>query len=116
MSFVFEMSHFRRRPSDLVMSDKMSHVPRSFPHSVKKKAIKGRLGAEEKVGHGTFIPLRWLNTKEAAYYLRKSPGAFRNAIYRGQITSYKLNNRLLFDKLELDRLIESSRKGGIYGR
>lgn len=52
---------------------------------------------------------------EAAIYLRKSPGAMRNLVYRRQITAYKNNRRLLFKKIELDRWMEKCRIGNLYG-
>lgn len=61
----------------------------------------------------------WLNASEAAYYLRifskdGSPCAarIRNLVNLGRIPFYKPYGRLLFKKSELERLIESSRKGG----
>lgn len=55
-----------------------------------------------------FDRLKWLNSEEAASYIRRSVGQLRNMVYRGQIRARKLQGRLLFSRRELDRLIESS--------
>lgn len=61
----------------------------------------------------------WLSAVEAASYLRMfskngSPcvARIRNLVNLGRIPFYKPYGRLLFRKSELERLIESSRKGG----
>lgn len=61
-----------------------------------------------------FDNLVWMTSAEAAQYLRKSVGALRTAVCRGQINARKWRRRLYFKRLELDRLLDSSeRKGGI---
>lgn len=55
-----------------------------------------------------FDRLTWLDSKEAAAYLRKSANALRIMVYRGYIRPRKLRRRLYFRKIELDRLVESS--------
>ncbi|MBK7845844.1 MAG: helix-turn-helix domain-containing protein [Bdellovibrionales bacterium] len=57
----------------------------------------------------------YLTCSEAANYLRKSPGAMRNLVLRKQISAYKVNRRLLFKKVELDRWLEKCRVGNLYG-
>ncbi len=61
----------------------------------------------------------WLSAAEAASYLRifskdGSPcvARIRNLVNLGRIPFYKPYGRLLFKRSELERLIESSRKGG----
>ncbi len=61
----------------------------------------------------------WLSASEAASYLRifskdGSPcvARIRNLVNLGRIPFYKPYGRLLFKRSELERLIESSRKGG----
>jgi len=54
----------------------------------------------------------WMNTQEAARYLRISPGALRNHVSRGDVPFYKFRRTLRFKRTELDRLIEGSRQGG----
>ena len=65
----------------------------------------------------------WLNTKEAALYLRvltsnNKPcvNRIRNLVYEGRLPFYKPLGRLLFKKSELKVLIESSRQGGMKWR
>lgn len=63
-----------------------------------------------------FENLIWLNSNEAAEYLRISPENLRVMVYRGYIKPYKLRNRNRFKRSELDRLLEASiKKEGIYG-
>jgi hypothetical protein len=60
----------------------------------------------------------WMNAIEAARHLRilRSDGtpceeSVRNLVSKGKVPSYKPFGRLLFKRSELDRLIESSKKG-----
>ena len=57
----------------------------------------------EKVGD-----LTWLNTHEAARYLRKTLNAIRIMANRGYVKPRKFRGRLYFRRIELDRLLESS--------
>lgn len=57
-----------------------------------------------------FEKLKWMTAKEAAIYLRLSVGQIRNMVWRGQIKSYKLNNRLRFLKKDLEILMKSSQE------
>ena len=56
-----------------------------------------------------FDKLVWITSEEAALYLRKSIGALRNLVYRGQIRARKWNRRLYFKRSELDRMLEFSK-------
>ena len=51
----------------------------------------------------------WLNSHEAAEYLRVSNGALRNMIYRGEIAVYKIGKRSRFLKKELDEYLSCRR-------
>jgi hypothetical protein len=55
-----------------------------------------------------FDRLTWLDSKEAAAYLRKTPNALRIMVHRGYIRARRLRRRLYFRKVELDRMLESS--------
>ena len=59
-----------------------------------------------------FENLVWMTSEEAARYLRKSVGALRTAVCRGQLRARKWRRRLYFRKIELDRLLESSENKG----
>lgn len=60
-----------------------------------------------------FENLVWLNSEEAARYLRKSVGALRVMVCRRQVHARKFRRRLYFKRIELDRLLEASVcKGG----
>ena len=53
----------------------------------------------------------WLNTKEAAEYLRTTPKQMRNWVYQGKIKAYKLFAKSLrFKKSELDLLLQGDLK------
>lgn len=56
----------------------------------------------------SFQDLTWLDTKEAAKYLRKSANALRIMVCRGYLRPRKFRRRLYFRRVELDRLLESS--------
>lgn len=61
-----------------------------------------------------FENLTWLTSREAAEYLRlPSVGALRVLVCKRQIPFHKLGRNLRFKKTELDRLLETSRNGGI---
>lgn len=61
-----------------------------------------------ETGLVAFDCLTWLNTNEAATYLRKTPNALRIMVNRGYIRPRRLRSRLYFRKVELDRMLESS--------
>lgn len=50
----------------------------------------------------------WVDSKEAADYLRISVGALRNAVYRKQILSRKFRRKLYFNLNELNRILDNS--------
>lgn len=52
--------------------------------------------------------LVWLNSKEAARYLRKTENALRIMVHRGYLAPSKFRSRLYFRREQLDRLLESS--------
>jgi hypothetical protein len=52
--------------------------------------------------------LTWLDSNEAAKYLRKTANALRIMVYRGYLRPRKFRRRIYFRRLELDRLLESS--------
>lgn len=58
-----------------------------------------------------FNNLIWLDSKEAATYLRISVDNLRLKVHRGQLKPRYLNSRLRFKRSELDDLLESSING-----
>jgi len=52
--------------------------------------------------------LTWMNSKEAARYLRKSKNALHIMVSRGYIRPRRFRRRLYFRRIELDRMLESS--------
>jgi len=57
-----------------------------------------------------FENLVWMNSKEAAQYLRMTAGALRTAVCRGQLRARKWRRRLFFKKVDLDLLLEGSHR------
>ncbi|MGE4232029.1 MAG: helix-turn-helix domain-containing protein [Bacteriovoracia bacterium] len=69
------------------------------------------INAEEKSSATFFEKLnrvKWMTSKEAAFYLRVSVGQIRNMVWRGQLKCYHLQNRLRFLRSDLDRLVKPS--------
>lgn len=66
------------------------------------------IATDLETGEAEFNRLTWLDTKEAAKYLRKTANAIRIMVCRGYIRPRKFRRRLYFRKIELDRLLESS--------
>jgi len=61
-----------------------------------------------------FENLMWLNSNEAAAYLRlPSVGMLRVLVCQRRVPFYKLGRSLRFKKSELDRLLDASKNGGI---
>lgn len=58
-----------------------------------------------------FDNLIWLNSSEAAEYLRISVGNLHAKVHRGQLKQRYLNGKLRFKRSELDDLLESSISG-----
>jgi hypothetical protein len=59
-----------------------------------------------------FDNLVWMNSVEAAKYLRKSVGALRTAVSRGQIHCRKWRRRLYFRRSVIERMLEDSQHIG----
>jgi len=67
--------------------------------------------ASELSGAQLFDKLKWMTSKEAAFYLRVSVGEIRNMVYRNQIKCFRLNNRLRFLRSDLDQVLKPSQGG-----
>ncbi len=63
---------------------------------------------DEQISGSLFDKLKWITTKEAAQYLRVSVGQLRNMVWRGQVVSYRVNNRLRFLRSDLDKIVKPS--------
>ena len=55
-----------------------------------------------------FDNLIWLNTEEAARYLRKSANAIRILVHKKVLRARKFRRRLYFKKSELELLVDTS--------
>jgi excisionase family DNA binding protein len=69
-----------------------------FPKTAKNAILDG---FDERL----FDNLTWMTTREAAFYLRVSEAQVRNMVWRGQLKSYHLHNKLRFLKSDLDQLL-----------
>jgi excisionase family DNA binding protein len=79
--------------------------PRFSPKLLRKNEIGDSLMSESSL----FDNFIWLNTEEAAEYLRTSPKQVRKWVYQGKIQPYKLFGKSLrFKKSDLELLF----KGG----
>jgi hypothetical protein len=65
-------------------------------------------GATDREPEEVLERLTWMDSKEAAKYLRKTANALRIMVYRGYLRPRKFRHRLYFRRIELDRLLESS--------
>ncbi len=63
--------------------------------------------AKQCASNGSFFekPMEWMNSREAANYLRITPNGLRIKVLRKQVGAYKFGGRLMFKKSELDRQI-----------
>ena len=59
-----------------------------------------------------FNNLIWMNSEEAAFYLRMTVGALRTAVCRGQIKAKKFQRRLYFKRNDLNILLENAQTIG----
>jgi len=56
----------------------------------------------------------WMTVQDAANYLRTTPAAIRNRLYRRELSFYRpFGRRVLLKRKDLDHLIESSKIGGL---
>lgn len=62
-----------------------------------------------------FEKLIWLTVKQAAIYLSRTENAIRILIHRGTLERHRLGGRIYLKKAEIDRLLEKSILGGVYG-
>ncbi len=53
-----------------------------------------------------FENLRWMTSKEAAFYLRVSVGQLRNLVYQNRVNAFRFGSRLRFLRSDLDRLLK----------
>lgn len=56
-----------------------------------------------------FHNLTWLRSEDAAKYLRTSVGQIRNMVHRKQLKARKFQNRLYFNRRELNALLDTSK-------
>ena len=68
--------------------------------------MNGSYRAEDISSAVVFDKLKWMTSKEAAFYIRVSVGQLRNMVWRGQVLAYHLGNRLKFLRSDLDRSLK----------
>ncbi|MBY0515358.1 MAG: helix-turn-helix domain-containing protein [Bacteriovoracaceae bacterium] len=77
-------------------------------HQYNERTMQYSSPAENNISATFFDKRIWVDTKEAANYLRISVGSLRNAVYRKQIIARKFRRRLYFKLSELNRLLDNS--------
>lgn len=70
--------------------------------------------SEKEYAEKIFDNRIWLTCEEAACYLRKSVGAIRVMVHRGQLRARKFRRRLYFKRSELDEILETSYYREVY--
>lgn len=89
-----------------------SHEEREEDRKKEKEEVElnlkdeGKNGLESEMFFGKFN--RWITTKEASVYLGVSVGQIRNMVWRGQLVTYRISNRLRFLKSDLDKIVKPS--------
>lgn len=107
--------NFSRRPNamKIVDGDKNRQSFQSNFDSGKKHS--NTLFFENKISQES-VPEddgpEWLNTVEAADYLRTSPAALRNMTSNGAIPYHKLGRRNRYKRSDLRSLLLQNRRGG----
>lgn len=75
---------------------------------MKQTQLEVSPNMEETSSTVIFDKLKWMTSKEAAFYLRVSVGQLRNMVWRNQIKYYRIQNRLRFLRTDLDFLLQPS--------
>jgi excisionase family DNA binding protein len=68
--------------------------------------MKEKVEAELLSSAMFFDKLKWLTTKEAALYLRRSPEAIRVRVHRGTLKAYRDGRELRFLRSDLDKQLK----------
>lgn len=74
------------------------------------EALSSALGNAQLPNSVKSQATRYLSTEEAAKLIKKTPGALRQIVHRGEITSIKRGNHLLFLEDDLYDWIEKGRR------
>lgn len=65
--------------------------------------------------HDRSLKTEWLNSEEAASFLRISVKALRNMTSNGRLPFYKLGRRNRYRRVELESILHSQKRGKHYG-
>ena len=68
-----------------------------------------------KLNNSLFYNRIWMNSEEAAAYLKISAKSLRNMTSNGSVTYYKLGKRNRYLKNDLDALLLQNQRGGSNG-
>jgi len=63
-----------------------------------------------RLRNSAILAPRLLSLKQAATYLGLTPDALKAKVHMGRIPTVDLDNKLRFDKLDLDRMIDENKK------
>ncbi|MGE0527392.1 MAG: helix-turn-helix domain-containing protein [Bdellovibrionales bacterium] len=75
-----------------------------------RRSVKGKYPFYPDGKNREFDKRKWLNVRELAEYIGTTPAGIRSLVYREKIVAYKpFGGMLLFNKADIDRLIESRR-------
>jgi len=61
---------------------------------------------DEKSEATLFDKIKWMTSKEAAFFLRTSVGQIRNLVWRGKLRAYHYGSRLRFLRSDVDNLMK----------
>lgn len=80
-----------------------------------RRSVKGKYPFYPDGKNREFDKRKWLNVRELAEYIGTTPAGIRSLVYREKIVAYKpFGGMLLFNKADIDRLIESRRATAWY--
>lgn len=82
----------------------------------KNKFQSQKVRVNEQSKHSSLkTELEWLDTVEAAYYLRTKPSVIRNQSSNGRLPYYKNGRKNLYRKSDLREHLLKNKRGGSYG-
>lgn len=91
------------------MTDKDNYKKRSIRYNGRQSMDKStdyffdNLSLSKHADENT----RWLDTNEAADFLRLTPNALRILVHRAQVKYFKFGSRLRFRRADLDALLQT---------
>jgi excisionase family DNA binding protein len=81
-------------------------IPTKKYHNPSQSLGPGRLFENQILQQTVDENEKWLNTDEAAHYLRVTPNALRILVHRARVRAYKFGCRLRFKKSDLFSVLQ----------